>query len=228
MEPDIAQDEGQVAEVQGSISRHQLIEFIADNTGALLGSIRSYVQRMGLAGGEKVANVAVEVLQEVVIEALDHVERFDPTRQPMAWLLGIALNIIKRKRVEVAKRQQREWSIARLRVAQSEPLSEEEMLDQLSARTSIGPEQDVEEREQARLILSLVSAEDQQILRMAFVLDFEREALAKELGITPVAARVRLHRALGRLRTAWHEQCGHSAGEEQSRTAKKTTGRSKQ
>ncbi len=57
----------------------RLIEFITDNVASLLGILRSYVRRMGLARGEEVPAVAVEVLQEVVIEALDHADRFNPT-----------------------------------------------------------------------------------------------------------------------------------------------------
>jgi len=228
MEPDIAQNQEQATPVKPGSPRHQLIDFIADNTGPLLGTVRSYVQRMGLARGNEVANVAVEVLQEVVIEALDHVERFDPTRQAMAWLLGIALNVIKRKKVEAAKRQQRELSAATLRANSSEPLSEDELFDRLTARTTAGPEQELEAQEQATMMLSLVSPEDRQVLRLAFLLEFEREALAKELGITPVAARVRLHRALGRLRSAWHELQHGSESGEYRRAGKTTTGRSKQ
>ena len=41
---------------------------------------------------------------------------------------------------------------------------------------------------------------------LAFVQGFEREALAQKLGISPGATRVRLHRALKRLRLAWSEQ----------------------
>ena len=54
----------------------KLIECIADNVASLLGIIRSYVMRMGLARGEEVSTVALEVLQEVVLEALDHADRF--------------------------------------------------------------------------------------------------------------------------------------------------------
>ena len=75
-----------------------LMAFLMHNTEPLLGTLRSYVQRMGLARGEEVKAVALDVLQEVVVEALDHAERFNATGQPMAWLLGIAINVIKRKK----------------------------------------------------------------------------------------------------------------------------------
>src|SRR5712691_6039666 len=145
-----------------------LVDFITDNVASLLGILRSYVQRMGLARGEAVSAVAVEVLQEVVIEALDHAERFNPTGQPMAWLLGIATNVIKRKKVEIAKRSRRELSIGELSIGQQQPLSEEELFDQITANTSAGPEQDIAANEQAVMLLSLVSAEDRQLLLLAF------------------------------------------------------------
>ncbi len=184
----------------------KLVEFITDNVASLLGILRSYVLRMGLARGEEVATVAVEVLQEVVVEALDHADRFKSTGQPMAWLLGIAINVIKRKKAELARRSQRELSISEISLAQQEPLSEDELFDQITANTAADPEQDIAANEQAEILLSLVSPEDQQILLLAFLYGFERDALAEKLGISPGATRVRLHRALKRLRLAWSEQ----------------------
>jgi RNA polymerase sigma-70 factor, ECF subfamily len=183
----------------------KIIEFITNNAGSLLGIIRSYVQRMGLASGEEVSAVALEVLQEVVLEALDHADRFNPTGQPMAWLLGIAMNVIKRNKAELVKRSQRELSMSDLSPMQEEHLSESELFDQLAANSYAGPDQEIAANEQAELLLSLVSPEDQHILMLAFLQGFEREALAQKLGISPGATRVRLHRALKRLRLAWSE-----------------------
>ena len=184
----------------------KIIECITENLASLLGILRSYVKRMGLASGEEVPAVAIEVLQEVVLEALDHADRFDQTGQPMAWLLGIAINVIKRKKAELLKRSQRELSIGDLSLMQEEHLSESELFDQLTADSSAGPDQEIAANEQAELLLSLVSPEDQHILMLAFLQGFEREALAQKLGISPGATRVRLHRALKRLRLAWSEQ----------------------
>ena len=184
----------------------KIIECITDNVASLLGILRSYVKRMGLARGEDVPAVAVEVLQEVVLEALDHADRFNPTGQPMAWLLGIAINVIKRKKAELAKRSQRELSMSDLSLMQEEHLSESELFDQLMANSSAGPEQETAANEQAELLLSLVSPEEQHILMLAFLQGFEREALAQKLGISTGATRVRLHRALKRLRLAWSDQ----------------------
>lgn len=184
----------------------KIIEFLNDNVASLLGIIRSYVKRMGLASGEDVPAVAVEVLQEVVLEALDHADRFNSTGQPMAWLLGIAINVIKRNKAEFIKRSQRELSMSEMSLLQEEHLSESELFDQLAANSSAEPDQEIAANEQAELLLSLVSPEDQRILMLAFLQGFEREALAQKLGITPGATRVRLHRALKRLRLAWSEQ----------------------
>ncbi len=184
----------------------KIIECITDNVAPLLGILRSYVKRMGLASGEEVPAAAVEVLQEVVLEALDHADRFNPAGQPIAWLLGIAINVIKRKKAELAKRSQRELSMSDLSLKQEEGLSESELFDQLMANSSAGPEQEIAANEQAELLLSLVSPEDQHVLMLAFLQGFEREALAQKLGISTGATRVRLHRALKRLRLAWSDQ----------------------
>lgn len=187
-------------------NKQRLVDFLAENVATLLGILRSYVQRMGLARGEEVAAVAVEVLQEVVVEALDHADRFNPTSQPMAWLLGIAMNVIKRKKAELARRSKRELSMSDLSPAQQEPPAGDELFEQFMADTAAGPEQAIVANEQAEILLSLVSPEDQQILLLAFLYGFERDALAEKLGISPGATRVRLHRALKRLRLAWSEQ----------------------
>jgi RNA polymerase sigma factor (sigma-70 family) len=205
MEPDTA-GSAVYATSTAAFTKQHIAEFITDNIPSLLGILRSYVRRMDLARGEEVAAAAVDVLQEIVVEALDHADRFNPTGQPMAWLLGIGANVIKRKKVELAKRSWRELFIGDLSLEQQEPLSEDELFDQITVCTSAGPEEDIEANEQAMLLLSLVSPEDQQLLFLAFLYGFEREALAKKLGITPVAARVRLHRALNRLRLAWRGQ----------------------
>ena len=127
-----------------------LVDFITDNVASLLGILRSYVQRMGLARGEEVSAVAVEVLQDVVIEALDHADRFNPTGQPMAWLLGIAINVIKRKKVELVKHSQRELSIGEISSGQDEHLSEDELFDQIMADSSAGPDQEIASRSSSR------------------------------------------------------------------------------
>lgn len=196
----------QVLTAPDPAKKELLVAFLMHNTESLLSTLRSYVQRMGLAKGEEVRAVALDVLQEVVVEALDHAERFNVTGQPRAWLLGIAINIIRRKKTEFAKRSRREMSIAHLSTPENEALNEGELFDRLTSCPLARPEQDIEANEQASMMLSLVSTDDQHILRLAFLYDFDRARLAQQLGITGVAARARLHRALNRLRVAWSKQ----------------------
>ena len=206
MNPDKARSVTFKTPIVTASDKTKIIEFISDNVASLLGIIRSYVMRMRLASGEDVSVVALEVLQEVVLEALDHADRFNPTSQPMAWLLGIAINVIKRNKAELIKRSKRELSLSEMSLLQEEHLSESELFDQLATNSSAEPDQEIAANEQAELLLSLVSPEDQRILMLAFLQGFEREALAQKLGISPGATRVRLHRALKRLRLAWNAQ----------------------
>ncbi len=184
----------------------QLMQFMQDNVQSLLGTLHAYVQRFGLASGNTVQDVALEVLQETVVEALAHSGRFIATGQPMAWLLGIAVNVIRRKRVEEAKRYRRELLLYRLIEHYPELATENDLLDGLMPSMDEEMVQVIEANEQAEALLSLVSAEDQRVLRLAILEDYEREALARELGVSSGTARMRLHRALRRLRLAWYKQ----------------------
>jgi RNA polymerase sigma factor (sigma-70 family) len=179
--------------------------FIQSNTTILLGSLRAYTQRMGLAQGELIPIVALEILQETVVEALEHAERFQPGRQPMAWLLGIAINVIKRKKAEQARSFKRETSISSLQPDDLNKTSESDIIDQISSLSIAGPEQEIETKDQVATLLALVSNEDRQVLELAFVYEFDRDAIAQHLHLTTGSARVKVHRALSRLRIAWRE-----------------------
>lgn len=183
--------------------KYQLLAYIQEHTATLLGTLRLFVSRSGVASGTEVPAVALELLQETVVEALAHVDRYQVDKQPMAWLLGIAINLIKRRKVAHIRLAQREVLLGHLAQQTSQQFSEADLLDQLLPSAHSGPEQEVEGEEQVQHILALVSNEDQHILRLAFLEDFDDEALASRLVISPGAARMRLHRALKRLRSAW-------------------------
>jgi RNA polymerase sigma-70 factor (ECF subfamily) len=187
-------------------TQHLLREFLQANTAPLLGTIRSYVQRMGLASGDSVPEVALEILQETTIEALAHADRFNPQTQPMAWLLGIAMNMIRRERVAAAKRSQREELLGQLARRYPDIPDENDLLDSLVPPSNSELAQILESDEQVEVWLALVPGEDQHVLRLALLDGYEHRDLAHELGTSPGAARMRLHRALSRLRTAWKAQ----------------------
>jgi RNA polymerase sigma-70 factor, ECF subfamily len=187
--------------------RHVLLVFLEGHTASLLATIQWYVQELSHMTGEECRSLAFEVLQETVIESLAHAERFTPSRQPMAWLLGIAANVIKRKTADAIKRQQHEIPLSALSRRYPELPDEDDLLDQLTSFSKVSrPEQEVEADEQASAMLSLLSEEDQLVLRLALLEDVKAEALAQRLGTTIGTARMRLHRALRRLRAAWGEQ----------------------
>lgn len=191
-----------------SEGKSQLIECIEQNVETLLKNITLYIRRMGLETESEQRGISLEILQETVVIALAHADRFTTTRQPLAWLLGIAVNVIKRKKVELAKHGRREILLGSL-VAQNPPLtSEEELLDQIlsSSFTEPEPGQTLENEEGIEAILSLASPRDQQIVRLAVIEDLDGETLAQQLGISVGTARMRLSRALHRLRSALLKQ----------------------
>jgi RNA polymerase sigma-70 factor (ECF subfamily) len=198
-------------------SKQVLLEYIQAHAAALHGTVRLYVLRAGLASGDHVPAAALEVVQDTIVEALAHVDRYRPDREPMAWLLGIAINVIKRHQRTTGRRARREISFGQLSTHAPEPLVEADLLDHLLPSFETGPEQTVEADEEARALLALVTVEDQQILRLAVLEGFDSASLAARLKTSPGASRTRLHRALSRLRAAWRalqeEQQGESKDE---------------
>jgi RNA polymerase sigma factor (sigma-70 family) len=179
--------------------------FLQEHTASLEKILCAYVLRMGLATGENVRLVAKEVFQDAVLEILAHGERFMSVSQPRSWFLAVAANILKRKRASFARRYRFEVLVSDLAAA-SDLLSEAEVLEQITISTMPGPEQAFESREQVQEMLALVSSEDARVLYLALLHELDTETIARELAISPGAARVRLHRALKRLRKAWNQQ----------------------
>lgn len=174
------------------MKRTRLRQFIEDEAHVLTRTLGFYLRRAGLTVS------ASELLNEVVVEALAHEDRFNPSRQPRAWLLGIAANLIRRKQTELAKLDRRE-PLARDLYPGDEP-SDDEVFDWLAAFDGAETLEELEADEAVKALLADVSAEDARVLQLAILSGLDGEALARELGTTPGAARVRLHRALNRLR----------------------------
>lgn len=184
-------------------TRALLQDFIAAESQALLGTLRVYVARAGLAQGQGVEAAAAELLDEVTAQALAGAERFRPGARPMPWLLGIAANLIKRQQVDRARRAAREPLVADLAGQAGDGLSEAELFDRLGAMAASDPGRALETDELVTEILAQLSPGDAEVIRLAVLHDLNGEELARAFDITPGAARVRLHRALNRLRAAW-------------------------
>jgi RNA polymerase sigma-70 factor (ECF subfamily) len=186
-------------DLQGGRSRLEV--FIEAESGSVAKTVRYYVLRAGLASGAGIAQLADELFNDMVVEALRSADRLKPDMHPKPWLLGIAANLIKRRQTEMAKRDRREPLMRDLYPDMEDTLSDDELFDLLPV-TTYGSLEDVEADETTQHLLSGLSKSDADLLRLAILHDMSGEALAKVLGVSPVAARVRLHRALQRLRAA--------------------------
>ncbi len=185
-----------------AMEKSRLREFIEHESGALLSTLRTYLWRAGLAGrGEPLDVAAQDLLNELIAEALAHEDRFDPTRPPRAWLLGIAANLIKRRQTDLARRDRREPLLRDLAAAMQDDMDDGELFDRVAALTALDIQQDA-----AADLLASVAPADAQVLQLALLNGLDGDSLARELGISPGAARVRLHRAIQRLRAAYHAQ----------------------
>ena len=184
--------------------QERLYQFLEDEkeASALLGILRSYVRNAGLATGQAVQDVAYEVLSDVMVEALPRLDRFDPARSPRAWLLGFAINIIKRRKAR-AGQAAREVPMREAAGPAERELSDDEIFDRLAAIRDTDLSADVAANESAATLLMLVGEEDRRILHLAVLAGMDGAALGRALGVKPATARVRLHRALDRLREAW-------------------------
>jgi len=183
----------------------ELREAIHLESESLHRALSLYAMRSGLASGHtRAKSVASELLGELTVEALANADRFDPTRQAYPWFLGIAANLIRRKQAEQGKLNRRE-PLAR-DMAADPAISDDEVFDRLFPPRNHDPGEAMEQDQQVEALLRLVSADDQKAIRLAVLHELDGAALANALGMKPGAARVRLHRALLRLRKALESQ----------------------
>lgn len=189
-----------------------LARFIEENAASLMITLRGYVRKARLVPDdyEAVQEAALELLEEVYIEARKTASRFDPSRQPRAWLLGIANNLVLRRRESKQMQSQREKTVSDLRRADQEELTDEDILDRLTSLYHEGPESGVIANEQFEYLLSLVSEGDRHLLRLAIELDLDGKSLAQALGCSYNTALVRFYRARQHLRSTIERQRGES------------------
>ncbi len=91
----------QDADTEADVSKraHLLTRFIEEHAASLMITLRGYVRRAHLVSDieEAVQEAALELLDEVYLEAIKTGAHFDPSRPPKAWLLGIASRLVLRK-----------------------------------------------------------------------------------------------------------------------------------
>jgi RNA polymerase sigma factor (sigma-70 family) len=190
-------------EADGALLEAQ--HFLQENAAALREIASVYVVRMGLARKGECAVLADEIFQDAMVEVLAHPEGLVASRQPRAWVMGVLANIVKRRRAGALRRDRFEVVMSDVHHP-PDIESEEDLLNYLVHQQSPGPEETVESTSQLEEMLALISAEDSRILRLALIHELRAEKLGELLNVTPGAARVRVHRALHRLRLAWQGQ----------------------
>jgi len=123
---------------------------------------------------------AEDVVQEAALKAWRKRSTFRAGAQPRPWFLAIVANECR------MSRRRRVWLLFdRLR-------SNEE-------RQGL-PGTETDEAEQLRWALGRVDSKTRLVLVLRFYLDLSNEEVGRTLGISAAAARVRVHRALRRLR----------------------------
>jgi RNA polymerase sigma factor (sigma-70 family) len=183
--------------------QQQLSRFIEQQANEILPTLRFYVLRAGLARGGQAMQLASELLDELTVAALEGAARFQAERGARAWLLGIAANLIRQKQAALSRLERREPLVGDLVPGTQDEMDEDSFFDLLAGQDGENPERRLLEDEGFRRRLERLKPADQQMLRLAVVAGFNGQDLAAVLGVSPGAARVRLHRALHRLRQSW-------------------------
>lgn len=178
--------------------RQILLRTIQEETETLHNIVRAYVVRMGLASAIAADATTEEIINEMVIAALQAADSYDPTRRPIPWLLGIAIKRIQRCIAQNKRRNEREIAVRDLYPASQELHSDEELFERF-AQIVTHPNR-LESQEQLDLLLAPLSEADREILQLAVLQDLDSVTIGEKLAINPSAVRVRLHRALKRLR----------------------------
>jgi RNA polymerase sigma factor (sigma-70 family) len=174
----------------------------------LLTGVRIFVSRFGLViDGATLEDTAREILHETIATGLAKSAKYNNQKEPLPWLLGIAINHIRHRRRAVGINS-RVVAIADVRLPSKTPdtgstrLSSDEIFDLLMRSASANFRTN---RLNANELLSLVKEEDRKILHLAFIEGLRGKALAAHLGISEGAALTRTSRAIAQLREAYFE-----------------------
>lgn len=178
--------------------RQILLKTLQEESQTLHNIVRSYVVRMGLASAIAADATTEEIINEMVIAALKSADSYDPTRRPIPWLLGIAIRRIQRCLAQNKRHNEREIAVRDLYPASQDLHSDDELFERFS-RIVTHPNR-IESQEQLEILLAPLSESDREILQLAVLQDLDSVTIGKQLAISPTTVRVRLHRALKRLR----------------------------
>ena len=183
-------------------SDDQLLHLIDQHREHAQRVLRHYCLRAELASVSNANAYAADVWQDVVEACLRNPEGLLNAKVPIAWLLAIGSNVVKKRVRQQAQQQQKEPLARDLVRGYRQTLTDSEILDALSQHVVPDTADVIESRNVVNWMLGHVSAGDQKVIRLSILDGMNGAEVAHELNISPTAARVRLHRALQRLRTA--------------------------
>lgn len=121
---------------------------------------------------------AEDVVQEAAMKAWQKRRSFRAGAEPRPWFLAIVANECR-----MAMRRRRRHPV-----------------DELKPADAMSRPADVEDADRLRAALSRLGSKDRLVLVLRYYLDLPSEEVARTLAISPAAARVRVHRALTRLK----------------------------
>ena len=140
-----------------------------------------------------VKEIASEILQTAVEEALKHAHRFDPGRSATAWVRGIAARLLLSRRRTVARAS---------RCVPATVLGDDAWSAALAQLCTGSADAAVAQRLDLGQALGRMSPEGRRAIELRYYQGLDGDELARALGVaTPGAARVRVCRALQALRT---------------------------
>lgn len=136
-------------------------------------------------------DVAEDLTSEVFMKALRSLRRYDPRRSaPRTWLLRIARNAVTDHLRALQRRGSLHISLDRVPdLVSRAPSQEERMIRAEQVRTMLNA-------------AATLGSADQEVLSLRYGAGLGNMEIAETLKISPNAVAVRVHRALGRLRTA--------------------------
>jgi RNA polymerase sigma-70 factor, ECF subfamily len=125
---------------------------------------------------------AEDAVQEAAVKAWRKRSTFRPGAEPRPWFLAIVANECK------MQRRRPGWSLLSRQRPEATQASQADM--------------ETIEAEQLRWALAHLDRKNRLVLVLRFYLDLPHEEVGRILGVSAATARVRVHRALARLRPA--------------------------
>lgn len=174
-----------------------LREYIAANIVTLRRRLEVKVICLGLPCDVSVEETALEVLDDVAVEALQHADRFDLVRSPLPWLLAIGVNVIRRRRAKLGYRLAHEISSQR---TSSERSQDGALFDEFCALVAPNSEDHVLDQDHIARLLAPLSAEQRYIIHLRFARGMDHAAIGRVLNISRGYAAVKVYRALQAIR----------------------------